>query len=100
MNRPAQVNAAQIRTVDRPIVEYRSLGASPSPMNLARQAHQPQIQQGQQNGLVHVAGRAQAPVATVPLQAILKGAREAIIDFNGAAYRLRITRNHRLILTK
>ncbi len=40
------------------------------------------------------------PVETVSLQSILKGAREAIIDFDGAAYRLRITRNHRLILTK
>jgi len=40
------------------------------------------------------------PVQTVNLQSILKGAREAIIDFEGAAYRLRITRNHRLILTK
>lgn len=39
-------------------------------------------------------------VQTVSLQSILKGAREAIIDFDGAAYRLRITRNHRLILTK
>jgi hemin uptake protein HemP len=39
-------------------------------------------------------------VQTVTIQSILKGAREAIIDFDGAAYRLRITRNHRLILTK
>lgn len=39
-------------------------------------------------------------VQTVNLQSILKGAREVIIDFDGAAYRLRITRNHRLILTK
>lgn len=39
-------------------------------------------------------------IQTVPLQSILKGAREAIIDFEGAAYRLRITRNQRLILTK
>lgn len=39
-------------------------------------------------------------VQTVNLQTILQGAREAIIDFDGAAYRLRITRNHRLILTK
>jgi len=43
---------------------------------------------------------ARQPVETVALQSILKGAREAIIDFDGAAYRLRITRNHRLILTK
>lgn len=39
-------------------------------------------------------------IQTVNLQTILQGAREAIIDFDGAAYRLRITRNHRLILTK
>jgi hemin uptake protein HemP len=39
-------------------------------------------------------------IQTVTIQSILKGAREAIIDFDGAAYRLRITRNHRLILTK
>jgi hemin uptake protein HemP len=49
--------------------------------------------------------RPEAPAAgrnvqTVNLQSILQGAREAIIDFDGAAYRLRITRNHRLILTK
>ncbi|MDY0873405.1 hemin uptake protein HemP [Dongia rigui] len=43
---------------------------------------------------------ARQPVQTVNLQSILKGAREAIIDFEGSAYRLRITRNHRLILTK
>lgn len=45
----------------------------------------------------HLGGRG---VQTVNLQSILQGAREAIIDFDGAAYRLRITRNHRLILTK
>ena len=39
-------------------------------------------------------------IQTVTIQSILKCAREAIIDFDGAAYRLRITRNHRLILTK
>lgn len=46
------------------------------------------------------AAPARQPVQTVNLQSILKGAREAIIDFEGSAYRLRITRNHRLILTK
>lgn len=46
------------------------------------------------------APRSSDNVQTVSLQSILKGAREAIIDFDGAAYRLRITRNHRLILTK
>lgn len=48
----------------------------------------------------HAAHRHGSSVQTVSLQSILKGAREAIIDFDGAAYRLRITRNHRLILTK
>lgn len=93
MNRPA-FN----RSVDRTIVEYRSLAATP--VGRSQSLNQPQIQQSQQPGQAHVAARAQGAVATVPLQAILKGAREAIIDFNGAAYRLRITRNHRLILTK
>lgn len=46
------------------------------------------------------AGHQNRNVQTVTIQSILKGAREAIIDFDGAAYRLRITRNHRLILTK
>lgn len=46
------------------------------------------------------AGHQSRNVQTVTIQSILKGAREAIIDFDGAAYRLRITRNHRLILTK
>jgi hemin uptake protein HemP len=31
---------------------------------------------------------------------LLKGGREAIIEHNGAEYRLRITSNGRLILTK
>lgn len=45
-------------------------------------------------------GQPSRNIETVTIQSILKGAREAIIDFDGAAYRLRITRNHRLILTK
>ncbi|HVJ43738.1 MAG TPA: hemin uptake protein HemP [Dongiaceae bacterium] len=36
----------------------------------------------------------------VPLSLILGGEREIVIEFNGADYRLRITRNQKLILTK
>lgn len=36
----------------------------------------------------------------VPLARILGTAREIVIEFNGADYRLRITRNQKLILTK
>lgn len=36
----------------------------------------------------------------VPLSSILGQDREIVIDFNGADYRLRITRNQKLILTK
>lgn len=36
----------------------------------------------------------------VPLASILGGEREIVIEFNGADYRLRITRNQKLILTK
>jgi hemin uptake protein HemP len=36
----------------------------------------------------------------VPLSRILGGDREIVIEFNGADYRLRITRNQKLILTK
>jgi len=36
----------------------------------------------------------------VPLASILGTDREIVIDFNGADYRLRITRNQKLILTK
>jgi hemin uptake protein HemP len=36
----------------------------------------------------------------VPLSRILGGDREVVIEFNGADYRLRITRNQKLILTK
>ena len=36
----------------------------------------------------------------VPLSRILGGDREIVIEFNGADYRLRITRNEKLILTK
>jgi hemin uptake protein HemP len=34
------------------------------------------------------------------LSRILGGDREIVIEFNGADYRLRITRNQKLILTK
>jgi len=36
----------------------------------------------------------------VPLSQILGDDREIVIEFNGADYRLRITRNQKLILTK
>lgn len=36
----------------------------------------------------------------VPLSTILEGDQEIVIEFNGADYRLRITRNQKLILTK
>jgi hemin uptake protein HemP len=36
----------------------------------------------------------------VPLSRILGSDREIVIEFNGADYKLRITRNHKLILTK
>ena len=45
--------------------------------------------------------RAQAPsLRRVPLSRILGTDREIVIEFNGADYRLRITRNQKLILTK
>ena len=36
----------------------------------------------------------------VPISRILGTDREIVIEFNGADYRLRITRNQKLILTK
>jgi hemin uptake protein HemP len=36
----------------------------------------------------------------VPLSRILGSDREIVIEFNGADYKLRITRNQKLILTK
>ena len=39
-------------------------------------------------------------VRRVSLTSILGSDREILIDFNGADYRLRITRNQKLILTK
>jgi hemin uptake protein HemP len=45
--------------------------------------------------------RAQADAPRrVPLSRILGSDREVVIEFNGADYRLRITRNQKLILTK
>ncbi|MBL8708797.1 MAG: hemin uptake protein HemP [Rhodospirillaceae bacterium] len=70
---------------DRPILRHRGAEGQGGPANSNRHVH---------------LGQAGRSVETVSLQSILKGAREAIIDFDGAAYRLRITRNHRLILTK
>jgi hemin uptake protein HemP len=44
--------------------------------------------------------RAAEGVRRVPLSRILGDEREIVIEFNGADYRLRITRNEKLILTK
>jgi hemin uptake protein HemP len=41
-----------------------------------------------------------ASLRRVPLSRILGADREIVIEFNGADYRLRITRNQKLILTK
>lgn len=44
-----------------------------------------------------------SPQASRPryaVEALLRGGREAILEHNGAEYRLRITANGRLILTK
>ena len=41
-----------------------------------------------------------AQIARVAVSDLLRGAREAILVHNGAEYRLRITANGRLILTK
>ena len=46
-----------------------------------------------------LAARADRP-RRVPLSRILGNDREIVIEFNGADYKLRITRNHKLILTK
>lgn len=73
----------------RPILQHRRAdGQVTAPMSQSAAPHGNTHQSAARN------------VQTVSLQSILKGAREAIIDFDGAAYRLRITRNHRLILTK
>ncbi len=44
-------------------------------------------------------GRIQHPVR-IELSSLLKGQREAIIVHNGEDYRLRVTANDKLILTK
>ena len=46
------------------------------------------------------ASRSVEAVRRIPLSAILGRDREIVIEFNGADYRLRITRNRKLILTK
>ncbi len=91
--------------MNRNAVEIRSTSAAPFGSNTLRLAQA--VPTSARPAVAHQVSASQAsrhvdraPVETVPLQAILKGAREAIIDFDGAAYRLRITRNHRLILTK
>jgi len=45
-------------------------------------------------------GQDVASPARLPLDAILKGAREVIIVHNGQDYRLRVTARGKLILTK
>jgi len=82
-HRPTTQSASAHSSAPAVQVETRSLRDHLLPRNSQRPATAPR-----------------QPVQTVNLQSILKGAREAIIDFDGAAYRLRITRNHRLILTK
>ncbi|MBL4720601.1 MAG: hemin uptake protein HemP [Alphaproteobacteria bacterium] len=46
-----------------------------------------------------VSGRA-APIKIYPSEELLSGAREVIIDHDGKHYRLRSTKNGKLILTK
>ena len=46
------------------------------------------------------AGSESGPPARVPIEAILKGAKEIIIVHNGDDYRLRVTARGKLILTK
>lgn len=43
---------------------------------------------------------AATPINRVPLSAIMKGQREAVIEHDGQEYRLRITASGKLILTK
>lgn len=40
------------------------------------------------------------PVMRYSVEELLRGGREAVLEHNGAEYRLRITANGRLILTK
>jgi hemin uptake protein HemP len=40
------------------------------------------------------------PVVRYSVEELLRGGREAVLEHNGAEYRLRITANGRLILTK
>lgn len=44
--------------------------------------------------------RRDPPVRVVRIEELLQGARELILLHDGAEYRLRITRNGKLILTK
>jgi len=40
------------------------------------------------------------PAQSIPAQDLFRGRREVVIEFRGETYRLRITRNDKLILTK
>ncbi|WP_374650239.1 hemin uptake protein HemP [Dongia sp.] len=88
--------------MEREIVDFRpiSAGMATEHSNDRHDVRERLHLRDAQHGFPRAAVPARQAVQTIPLQAILKGAREAIIDFDGAAYRLRITRNHRLILTK
>jgi hemin uptake protein HemP len=55
---------------------------------------------GEDRALPADSGQATEPVRRMPLSRILGGDREVVIEFNGADYHLRITRNEKLILTK
>jgi hemin uptake protein HemP len=64
-------------------------------MNSARLTEQQAARSGSEG-----ASRADPTVRRIPLTQILGRDREVVIEFNGADYRLRITRNSKLILTK
>ncbi len=83
-----------------PRSDYRARPGAERPILQHRRADGQVTASTSQAPVSHANQSAARNVQTVNLQSILKGAREAIIDFDGAAYRLRITRNHRLILTK
>lgn len=91
--------------MDRQAMEYRDAAATAPHSGAPEESRRQPVRSDFRDRPVLQHRRPEAPAAgrnvqTVNLQSILQGAREAIIDFDGAAYRLRITRNHRLILTK
>ncbi len=90
-----QIGASDVRSAEPRILPSRTLELRDRSYGRDRQTAQQMPSHPRE-----AASQPRNSVQTVPIQSILKGAREAIIDFDGAAYRLRITRNHRLILTK